>query len=93
MQRHWQIDPLVSSRRLGDRLLTYHAGSGDTHLLTPFSEALLSALPVRGADAPRSLAEILAHDRVAAFAAGETDVTDALWMLQEAGIVQDVPDE
>lgn len=92
MHRRWRIDPLVTSRGLGKGLLTYHAGSGDTHLLTPFSDAILAALPADGDGEPRSLEEILAHHRVAAFAVSEREVTDALWMLEEADIVRAVAD-
>ncbi|MDZ7829146.1 MAG: HPr-rel-A system PqqD family peptide chaperone [Halofilum sp. (in: g-proteobacteria)] len=92
MSRRWQIDSLVTSRRLGDELLAYHAGSGDTHLLTPFSEALLDALPAAGTGPSAGLEEVRAHPRVAAFAASEREVADALWQLQEAGIVCAVTD-
>jgi len=92
VSRRWQLDPLVTCRRLDDALLAYHAGSGDTHLLTPFSEALLEALP--GADTGRctTLEEVRAHARVAEFRASEREIVDALWLLEEAGIVWAVTD-
>ena len=88
MSRHWQLDPLVTSRRLDDELLAYHAGSGDTHLLTPFSGALLESLAGSGNGRSAELEEIRVHASVAAFAASEREVADALWLLEEAGIVR-----
>jgi len=92
VSRRWQIDPLVTSRWLDDQLLAYHAGSGDTHLLTPFSRALLDALPVADTGRAAGLEEVRAHPRVAAFEASEREVADALWLLEEAGIVHAVTD-
>jgi len=87
--RRWEIDPHVRCRRLDDQLLAYHSGSGDTHLLTPFSDAILTALAVGpGEEAARSLAEIRADPGVARFGAGDREIADALWMLEEAGIVR-----
>lgn len=76
-------------RRLDDHLLTYHSGSGDTHLLTPLGDALLTGL---GAQVPRSLAEIRTHPDVAALGASDGELADTLWMLEEAGIVLAVAD-
>lgn len=74
----------MSFRRLDDHLLTYHAGSGDTHLLTPLGQALLTGL---GAEASRSLAEIRTHPDVAGLGASDHELADTLWMLEEAGII------
>lgn len=88
MPRRWEIDPLVRCRRLDNQLLAYHCGSGDTHLLTPFSGAILTALSGGFGEAARSLEELCATPDIARFGVGDGEIADALWMLEEAGIVR-----
>ncbi len=88
MPRRWEIDPLVRCRRLDNQLLAWHSGSGDTHLLTPLSDAILTALAVgEGATAP-SLEDLRADPGIARFGVDDGEIADALWMLEEAGIVR-----
>lgn len=71
-------------------MLAYHAGSGDTHLLTPLSDAILTALTVGEGGPRRSSRDLAADPGVAAFGVGDREIADALWMLEEAGIVRAV---
>ncbi|MFW5970454.1 MAG: HPr-rel-A system PqqD family peptide chaperone [Halofilum sp. (in: g-proteobacteria)] len=88
MPRRWEIDPLVRCRRLDNQLLAYHCGSGDTHLLTPFSGAVLTALAVGDGETAPSLEDVRADPGIARFGVGDGQIADALWMLEEAGIVR-----
>lgn len=92
MLRRWEIDPLVTCRRLDDQLLAYHSGSGDTHLLTPFSDAILTGLAAQDCEAARSLEDLRADPCIVRFGVGDREIADALWMLEEAGIVRTVED-
>lgn len=90
MPHRWQLDSHVVSRSLGEQAVAFHSGSGDTHLLTPFSEALLEVLAECGTDASLSPAELLDDPRIAGLQLSGQDVEDALSMLEEAGLVHGV---
>lgn len=92
MRARWQIEPLVSSRALGEQFLVYHAGSGDTHLLPPLSGEIVVVLAEPDNGQPMSMSEIREHDPLASRPAGERELADALELLQEAGIVRAVTD-
>lgn len=92
MPRRWEIDPLVLCRRLDDHLLAYHSGSGNTHLLTPLSDTILRALAVRDGEMARSLDDLRADPGIVRFGVGDREIADALWMLEEAGIVRAMED-
>lgn len=91
MPRRWEIDPLVRCRRLDNQLLAYHSGSGDTHLLTRLSDTIMTALAAGGA-AGLSLEDLEADCGIARFGVGDREISDALWMLEEAGIVRAAED-
>lgn len=81
----WRLEPHIRTRRLGRKALAYHIGSGDTHLLSPLSGRILDILARATDDGGCRLGDILADNREEA---SESEVTDALTMLAEAGIVR-----
>lgn len=85
----WLIDPLVTYRRLGEQVVAFHAGSGDTHLLSPVSGAILDVLSsaVDGSGGC-SVADLLADEQLVSADASEAGVTDALVALAETEIVR-----
>jgi len=85
MRSRWRREPHVHCRRLGHSVVAYHAGSGDTHLLSPLSGAILEIMVEAPAGRGYEVSEIGARRDLEAT---EDELLEALTTLADAGIVR-----